>query len=485
MNYTNLNITSSGRSFKYIIEYFDDPGINTVPVKYFSEDDDFYFFGPDQKNVSAKKNFWKEKKEESSSISDSFPITYNVSSFDLFFPRYAVETYNKNTFYVLTINTWINGTCVYLGSFLIDRRNATACEKGPRKFLDAEYYEYIRINTIDPFYLIYGDEWKEFRKKFCNEKENTEGLQKNDSAANINITLTPVEVSENIYVKLDSYDSSQSCLTIINKNDNFMHPVLSFNNEKGAASFDCQIKFNDVYKGNFDEYLKETYQIDFGSGDYEIKYMFVIGDKEDPYRYSVHKYGTPEKNTSFILDEFKFSGWDEYTDGMNAMVYTIVSFKGDDAIVMNSNAVPITKNIFRFLTDEPVRHIELNNISGMETYKFDVVNIIKNEIVNVERPNDYKSNIIKSVFVKTQEAANIVLHRSVTENIVINLDAYKNRVNSFTIKIGDTNFYEAGRINSGIVFKIGGSMLPDNNGLYYILNEDGELVTTGNYTIIK
>ena len=96
---------------------------------------------------------------------------------------------------------------------------------------------------------------------------------------------------------------------------------------------------------------------------------------------------------------------------------------------------------------------------------------------------DYKANIVKPVFVKVQEADSISLHRSVIENIVINLDKYKNKVDAFILKIGDANYYEIGRINTGIIFKIVGTSLPQENGLYYILNEDGELVTTGKYTI--
>jgi hypothetical protein len=105
-------------------------------------------------------------------------------------------------------------------------------------------------------------------------------------------------------------------------------------------------------------------------------------------------------------------------------------------------------------------------------------------VVSVERPNDYKSNIVKPIFVKVQDAGAIRLHRSVTENISINLDAYKNKVNAFVLKIGDMNFYEIGRINSGIIFKVIGTNLPDVDGFYYILNENGELVTTGKYSIV-
>ena len=120
----------------------------------------------------------------------------------------------------------------------------------------------------------------------------------------------------------------------------------------------------------------------------------------------------------------------------------------------------------------------------MNTNSFNVVNVIENKIVTLERPNEYKSNIVKPIFVKVQDADSIRIHKSVTENICINLDAYKNKVDSFVLKIGDTNFYEIGRINSGIIFKVIGTNVQLDNGIYYILNNDGELVTTGKFTTI-
>ena len=120
----------------------------------------------------------------------------------------------------------------------------------------------------------------------------------------------------------------------------------------------------------------------------------------------------------------------------------------------------------------------------MNTNNLNVVNVIENKIVTLERPNEYKSNIIKPIFVKVQETDSIRVHKSVTENICINLDAYKNKVDAFILKIGDTNFYEIGRINSGVIFKVIGSNIQLDNGIYYILNNEGELVTTGKFTVV-
>ena len=168
---------------------------------------------------------------------------------------------------------------------------------------------------------------------------------------------------------------------------------------------------------------------------------------------------------------------------MYAQVYFIIQKNNEDILVLLSNKIYITQEIFKYLMNENIRKINLENVD-MNTNNFNIVNIIENKIVTLERPNEYKSNIVKPVFVKVQEADNIRIHKSVTENICINLDAYKNKVSSFVLKIGNTNFYEIGRINSGIVFKVIGTNIQLDNGYYYILNNEGELVTTGKFTTI-
>ena len=74
-------------------------------------------------------------------------------------------------------------------------------------------------------------------------------------------------------------------------------------------------------------------------------------------------------------------------------------------------------------------------------------------------------------------------HPRFTENICINLNQFKAKVDRFILQIENTNFVEIGRIASGVIFKIIGTSLPGDltEGTYYILNEDGEGITTGQY----
>ena len=215
-----------------------------------------------------------------------------------------------------------------------------------------------------------------------------------------------------------------------------------------------------------------------------MKYCFYIGDKEDPYKYIEKEFDNPVNSVNFNIEEFEFDSWQDYLDGLYANVFVIFQRNNEDILVLTSNKVFITKEEFKYFIKQQIRNVNLQNIN-MKLNNYNVVNVIENKIVTVERPNDYKANIVKPIFVKTQENDSIRLYRSVTQNISLNLDAYKNKVDSFILKIGDMNFYEIGRINSGIIFKVIGVNLPEqNNGDYFILNNDGELVTNGKYVIV-
>lgn len=482
MKYTNINIKSNEKTFKYIVKYENNNDVNSNLQSFYYKDNNIFFFNNDNINVINNINYWVEIDKSKTQNSELIPSTYEISSFNLYFPRFSVETYEKNTHYIFSINIWINDIAIYLGSYLLDRQSAIA----PRKktvFLNDDYYEYIQVKTINPFHLIYGDDWKYFRDQYCKDYIE-DGLQKNTSSANINFTLTPVRNVNNTWLKLDNYDTFQGVITVDNKDDNnFFTPKISFKNNEGKTAFLCKLVFNSAYNNNLKEYLAETYDIDTKK-DFTIKYCFVIGDKENPYKYKEHIFNSANTETEFLLDEFKFNSWSDYIEGMSAWVFVIIQKNNTDILVLNSNKIFITQEIFKYLLDLPIRNINLTDID-MKTNKFNVVNIVKNEIVNINRDNDYKSNIIKPIFIKVQDAVNLRLHYGITENICINLDAYKNKVNMFLLKIDENIFYESGRTTAGIVFKINGTTLPEADGTYYILDDNNEMVTTGKYTIIK
>lgn len=146
-----------------------------------------------------------------------------------------------------------------------------------------------------------------------------------------------------------------------------------------------------------------------------------------------------------------------------------------------SNSIPLTQELHKYLiVDE--NKIDLNTVN-MNHYNINAINKIENNVVKVDGVNDAKSNIIHSVFFRTKDAQDLLIHPLVTENICINLDQYKSKVDSFILKIEDFNFNQIGSTSSGIIFKVIGGKISTQktSGIYYVLNQDSELVTSGKY----
>ena len=180
-----------------------------------------------------------------------------------------------------------------------------------------------------------------------------------------------------------------------------------------------------------------------------------------------------------------FSSWDVFEEGWSFVASMIVLKDNEEIFTIVSNELPITQNLFSlFINGGAEKIIDINE---MNIINYTVVNKIKNEIVQLERPNDSKSNIIQPVFFRVKETEVLTLHPAVTENICINLDDYKSKVNKFILQIDNCRFDQIGSNNYGILFKIIGNKLSTevNSGLYYILNEDLELVTTGKYNCVR
>jgi hypothetical protein len=149
-----------------------------------------------------------------------------------------------------------------------------------------------------------------------------------------------------------------------------------------------------------------------------------------------------------------------------------------------SNEVPITQEIFKYFVGWDLDSLKnRQKIDDMKITNYTLVNKIVNEIVQLERPDKSKSNIIQPVFFRSVDSEFITIHPSVTENICINLDSYKHLVDSFLLQIEGVKFAEIGRLKAGVVFKVFGNRLPKkiSSGQYYILNQDSEVVTSGKY----
>ena len=180
MDRTSISITHKQKRFNYLVEYIRDiyyhdicdlsyvsvPELNRVDVV--SNMDYIHY-----ENTWLEKNEWRAFVKKEVSV-QYLPATYNMSTVRVNFPDYSPETYNRNVTYMMTINTWINGVYVYLGSKLLNRINTLANSK-TKQYNGHTYFEYIDIPIIDPFDIQYSDNWKNFRRFVCGERVDGEG----------------------------------------------------------------------------------------------------------------------------------------------------------------------------------------------------------------------------------------------------------------------------------------------------------------------
>jgi hypothetical protein len=244
--------------------------------------------------------------------------------------------------------------------------------------------------------------------------------------------------------------------------------------------------FNNSFDGDIKTYLAETYFIDAEKCIPELVIMdsengYKLMDLEPIYLDSGHRLDNILFDSSD--QRLRFGDWTEYIDGMFAMSsLKFVDSEGNTVMYLKSNSVPVDIEKFSFIVGDEITLEDMD----ITVEKLDVVNKIQKNIVKVNRPDDYKSNIIKPVFYRSFPLEEIEIHDSVTYTISIDLDSYKTKSDSFSIQIEGKNFQEIGRVPGGVLFKIIGSELPHSapNGKYYILDENQELVSEGNYRYV-
>ena len=144
-----------------------------------------------------------------------------------------------------------------------------------------------------------------------------------------------------------------------------------------------------------------------------------------------------------------------------------------------------------FIISDPniPQSINLDEVD-MNNYNINAVNKVEKKIIQLDRPDNNKGNLIKPVYFRARELNELVIHPNVTENISFNLDAYKSQVERFYLQIDGAVFPEFARVASGVIFRIVGADLPYSTneegnriseGVLYLLNQDKELITTGKY----
>lgn len=443
----------------------------------------------------------------------------DISQITVYFPYYSLNTKQPDIKYALTVYMWLNGFKVILGSYLVNRFNACA---NMNPLVDpSRYYDEYTVDIINPKTIVYSEAWKAFREVLCNEQPNS-----NYTGIDLVVQLDPVEFDE----ESECYTNILSCAggeNVIVMYDNVEDMKLSithnlFASEGEKPLINCSLSFHSEYKQDVDglkEYIQETYGVDKNFYDLRISYDLALRNDDDIYFYNMSKPELGECLLSYDFESidsigmsnFERISWewiDAYEAENKAPLYLqcmsniyIKNIKtGEESLLLyfKSNNIPLTHDIMSYflyprmsVVDEldefwALKKVELNNVN-MNLYNIDVVNKTENIIKQFDYVNnDSKSNIVQPVFYRVQPLSSITLHRGVVENIAINLDQYKSKVKRFKLKIGNTTLVESGRVKAGIIFVSNPSNMTGipNAGVYHVLNERGNVVTSGNYTCI-
>ena len=481
--FTNINIKTEDNQFSYIVEYQQGNSPQVLSSKYTNE---LEFWDGHSELYTKQHNNWD--------LSDATPINTHLpqhssrSTITLYFPEYSVDTYKSGVEYALNVGTWIHGHFISLGSFIFNRLEALACDR-VKTFLSQQYYECIKFEIINPFEMIYGDNWSEFRKNVCGEVEYT-----NTEGSTLYITLHPVEESMAGFRKDNTFVGGQGSINISKKVQEYLQVNLNTNldrplHKSEEPSFIIKTTFNSVYQQDLSEYIKETYNL----ANSQVKYGLVIGNEDDLY--AIVDSGVIEPVSEFAISKSQitsqnFSNWTGWKPGISVVAsLDILDEDGNSILYLLSNRVPFTQDIFKYFVggDFMVRNYHIHNVNldelDMQVLNIEAVNKIETKVIEISRPEDTKSNIIQPVFFRSVEVAGITIHPAVTETICINLDQYKSKVETFMLQVEGICYPEIGRVASGVLFKIVGNKLPkkETTGTYYILNQDAELVTMGKY----
>lgn len=495
---TTININGDGKVFKYIIEalpsenYWEN--IDNA-FSYTKREQNIHIFS-DNINYVKYSSYWEDKNSHIENNIDNYsvdnlPRNIKTLKIRIYFPAFSPDIYT-NIKYMVTANTWFNGYRIDLGSYLLDRIDTLAVES-EKKFNDNRYDEYYEFEIIDPKEICMSESWGDFRVNTCHNVNNLEDLKAEDSV--LNFTLYPVEFTNDKYIQNRYYYGGQNSINLSDVNDYFNLKI-----DKSYTSSGMELVCNIGFKSYYDD-INEFLKIHYNIINPEYTYNILVVDRNDynmEYFKTVSKY---QHNCSFNKKELTdydtigmenhfnlFDTWDNWRPGLVFLgILSIRNELSEQPMYIFSNDIPITHDMFKYLVtcdSNDLTYVNLDELKDMKQYNINAVNKIVNNIIMVDKPGDSKSNIIQPIFFRSVESNSIIIHPEVTQNICINLDRYKSKVKNFILKIEGISFKQIASTSQGIIFKINGNSLPNkkSDGVYYILDDNYELVTSGKYT---
>jgi hypothetical protein len=184
-----------------------------------------------------------------------------------------------------------------------------------------------------------------------------------------------------------------------------------------------------------------------------------------------------------IYRQSPFDGWNDFRNGMYAQCIYKVYSDGVPKMYIKSNRVYITQDEYRFIINNP-EIINLNDIA-MNVENVKIINKIENNVIQIQRPDDYRTNLIKPVFYKVYTADTIAIKcdpHSGTLKQYISIDPPANvpvnAIKKFTLFINGQKFNEIARQMNHVIFLI-------NPGVKLDIDAEGKPMTETQYEVFK
>lgn len=458
MKTCNINILNSSEKFTFPIT-IEERNYGISGVWCFSEyQNDVYLYRDNHPTTIHQINNFRNETLQGEEI--PYAKVWEVT---IVFPEYRDHVITN---YLLDAVIHIGNKNVHIFSETISTHDIVATPK-TMIYDGIRYYECVQVSIPSPFDVVYSDEWITFREELCHEMPNT-----NNAETLLSVELYPLK-DDFVY---PDYKAGYTNFSL-SRTPNDLTNLLEFD---GDFNIKNTLYFNPVYEGDFQLYMSETYGLNDIYNNYSVKQELVLKDSDNIYRF----FETDISSNTTVLNKAELGmGWGDWKVGMYFVsTINILDENENELMVLYSNELPITLESFAYLISKNEK-IELEEVE-MNIYNLDVVNKIEKRIVQVTNSVDDKSNIINNVFVLSSKIDDLVIYPKVTQNVLLPLNGYKNKVTLFYLLIEGECFTEIGRNQQGVIFKIDGNLLPNKEvtGVYHILNESKEMVTMGNYT---
>lgn len=490
--YSTINIKYENQVFPYLIEYSSTDNAEYNHNMKYRNDGGIVRLYDDKMCYYKHENEWHQI-DFHDMKSEYMPIDVSLSNIRVCIPDHSIDTYIKKVRYALTAYTWINGNKIDFGTHIFKINDAYANSNGVIKRGNNEYRTCVDFTIADVFDIIYSDDWKDFRHNICGEPENI-----NTAVPPLYMSLHIVDEYEGRYVLKDDCIGGSTCVSISDESNMLK---LNISSVLDPLGFQFKLNMNSVYNW-FLTYLSETYQRT--SSYNKIKFQLAIKSKTGIIDGPTMAWN-PDEDYGLCTQTIQWSNipndspfkiffnkWDrqdendwEYEEGWSIIGSVNVIEDDEEIFTVISNELPITQELFSLYTNGGSEKII--DMSDMNIAKYNLVNKIENNVIMIDRPSKSKSSIQQTVFFKVNDTELLTLHPNVTENISINLDDYKTKANSMVLQIEGCRFNAIGENSYGTIFKITANTIPSTavSGIYYILDENLELVTTGKYNCIR